>query len=102
MAVTFSDRFNILLLDRGTFHRAKALKLPPNMAFIFQPAASPELNPIERVWEYLKERLAVKNFASLDDLFNAMSAILQGMTQEILQSLTGFDYFITAVKGVFI
>lgn len=102
VAATFSDTFNILLLDRGTFHRAKALEIPQNMYFIFQPAANPELNPIERVWQYLKERLAVKNFASLDELFNAVSRILQGITHEILQSLTGFDYFTTAVNGVFI
>jgi hypothetical protein len=102
VAATFADTFNIMLLDRGTFHRAKALVLPPNMYLIFQPAATPELNPIERVWEYIKDRLAGKNFASLDELFHAASTILKGITQEILQSLTGCDYFTTAVKGVFI
>lgn len=99
---TFSDTFPVILLDRGTFHRAQGLEIPQNMYFIFQPAANPELNPIERVWQYLKDRRALKNFASLDELFNAMSTILQGITQEMFQSIPGFDYFITAVKGVFI
>jgi hypothetical protein len=99
---TFADTFNIMLLDRGTFHRAQDLEIPQNLYFIFQPAANPELNPIERVWQYIKERLALKNFTSLDELFNAVSTILKGITQETFQSLTGFDYFTTAVNGVFI
>jgi hypothetical protein len=102
VSATFSDTFNIMLLDRGTFHRAKALEIPQNMSFIFQPAATPELNPIERVWQYFKDRLALKNFATLDELFDAVSSILKGITHETLRSLTGFDYFTIAVNGVFI
>lgn len=102
VAETFSDTFNIFLLDRGTFHRAKDLEIPQNMYFIFQPAANPELNPIERIWQYIKDRFALKNFTSLDELFNAVSTILKGVTQETFQSLAGFDYFTHAVNGVFI
>jgi hypothetical protein len=101
VAERFDDTFNIVLLDRGTFHRAQALVLPQNMYFIFQPAATPEVNPIERVWQYIKDRIALENFASLDDLFNAVRAVLHDFTKETLQSLTGFDYFITAVNSVF-
>jgi hypothetical protein len=102
VSTTFAATFNILLLDRGTFHRARALTIPSNLALIFQPAASPELNPIERVWEEMKEHLAGHNFASLDELFIAASRLVTGFTREILQSLTGFEYFLTAVKGIFI
>ena len=102
LAETFAESFNILLLDRGTFHRAQELELPRNVSLIFQPTASPELNPIERVWHYLKDRLALKNFTSLDELFDAVSAILNGITHETFRSLTGFDYFTKAVNGVFI
>jgi hypothetical protein len=97
----FDDTFNILLLDRGTFHRAQDLVIPQNMFLIFQPAATPEVNPMERVWQYLKDRIALKNFAFLDELFHAVCTVLRDLTQEMLQSLTGFDYFITAVNSVF-
>lgn len=102
VAETFSETFNIFLLDRGTFHRAKDLDIPQNLYFIFQPAASPELNPIERVWQHIKDRLALKNFTSLDEMFNAMSFVLNGMTQDTFQSLAGFTYFTNAVNGAFI
>lgn len=102
VAAQFPDTFNILLLDRGTFHRAEALEIPQNMYLIFQPAATPEVNPIERVWHYLKDRLALKNFPSLDALFSAVSTIFTSITQERFQSLTRFSYFTNAVNGVFI
>jgi hypothetical protein len=101
VAERFDDTFNIVLLDRGTFHRAQDLVIPQNLYLIFQPAATPEVNPIERVWQYIKDRIALKNFVSLDDLFNAVRTILHDLTQETLLSLTGFDYFITAVNSVF-
>lgn len=102
VAARFAQSFNILLLDQGTFHQSIDLDIPENMTLIFQPAATPELNPIERVWQYIKDRMAFKNFASLDDLFESMCAVLGNITQEILRSLTGFEYFLTAVNGVFI
>jgi hypothetical protein len=101
IAARFNDTFNIVLLDRGTFHRAQDLVIPQNVSLIFQPPATPEVNPIERVWQYIKDRIALKTFASLDDLFHAVCTVLHDLTQETLQSLTGFDYFITAVNSVF-
>ena len=47
----FQTRLNILVLDNGSFHYAKSLKLPDNIALIFLPPYSPELNPIERLWQ---------------------------------------------------
>ncbi len=102
VAAMFSHTFHIILLDQGTVHLARALEIPENVALIFQPAATSELNPIERVWQYINDRMALRNFASLDELFNAMSAILDGSTHEMFRSLTGFDYVLTAVNGVFI
>ena len=51
LAKTFPETLNILVLDNGRFHYAKSLKLPDNIALIFLPPYSPELNPIERLWQ---------------------------------------------------
>jgi transposase len=45
-----------LVLDGAGWHRARALTVPPNVTFIPLPPYSPELNPVERVWLYLRER----------------------------------------------
>jgi len=46
--------FKIIVLDNGAFHKAKALIIPGNIALIFLPPYSPELNPAENIWAILK------------------------------------------------
>ncbi|WP_171975552.1 transposase [Brasilonema sennae] len=50
----YPEQLNIIQLDNGSFHTTKALQVPPNIIFLFQPPHSPELNPIERLWQYIK------------------------------------------------
>ena len=45
-----------LVLDGAGWHGAKALRVPENITLIALPPYSPELNPVERVWLYLKQR----------------------------------------------
>lgn len=43
---------HILQLDNGPLHKAEDLRIPENIVLFFQPAHSPEVKPIERLWEY--------------------------------------------------
>ena len=45
-----------LFLDRAGWHGANALRVPGCITLVPLPAYSPELNPVERIWEYHKER----------------------------------------------
>jgi transposase len=99
-AAAFPDSFNILVLDNGAFHKAKALRWPANVVPVFFPAYSPELNPIERLWRDLKDKLADTVAKTIDALSNAMCAIIQHYTPAMLQSLTGFAYFVQAVEAM--
>ena len=49
------EEFKIIVLDNGAFHKAKSLKIHDNIALIFLPAYSPELNPAENVSAILKK-----------------------------------------------
>ena len=40
----------IMVLDNGSFHKAKKLKIPDNIKLVFLPPYSPELNPAEKMW----------------------------------------------------
>jgi transposase len=50
------DEHAVMILDRAGWHGSTALVIPTNMTLVPLPAYSPELNPVERVWLYLKER----------------------------------------------
>jgi transposase len=45
----------VLLLDRAGWHTTGNLNVPKNMTLIFLPSRAPELNPVENVWQYLRQ-----------------------------------------------
>lgn len=95
-ARAYPDTFNILVLDNSRAHTTKRLRLPTNVAFVFQPVASPELNPIERVWHDLKGRFAWKPFPNLAALQDALVEQLARYDAVTLRSLTSYAYFVDA------
>ena len=46
----------VLVLDRAGWHRSRDLVVPDNLTLVHLPPYSPELNPVETVWLYLRER----------------------------------------------
>jgi hypothetical protein len=45
----------LLVLDRAGWHGASALAVPHNLTLLPLPPGSPELNPVENVWPYLRQ-----------------------------------------------
>ena len=45
----------VLVLDGAGWHSAAALEVPDNLTLLPLPPKSPELNPVENVWEYLRQ-----------------------------------------------
>ena len=59
---------------------------------------APELNPIERLWQYLKSFLGWQLFNNLDELRDKVRHILNSFTPEIVVSLTGWNYILQALS----
>ena len=49
-----SDSHAIMFMDNAAWHSSKALRVPENLTPLPLPPYSPELNPVERVWKYLR------------------------------------------------
>jgi hypothetical protein len=45
----------VLVLDGAGWHGAAALAVPENITLLPLPPYSPELNPVENVWQYLRQ-----------------------------------------------
>lgn len=97
-AQQYSDSLNIIHLDRGGFHIGNQLEIPTNVVLLFQPAHSPELNPAERVWEYIRAKLRWLNFDNLNQIRGFVDEILKKMTRDIIFCLTGWNYILNAVN----
>ena len=45
----------VLLMDRAGWHQTGRLNVPENLTIILLPPRSPELNPVENIWQYLRQ-----------------------------------------------
>ena len=68
------------------------------MILLFQPAYSPEVNPIERLWEYIKEQLKWLRFEQIEELRAALQKELGKLTNEVIASLTGWKFILEAIS----
>ena len=62
----------VLLLDRAGWHTTGALKWPKNITPILLPSRSPELNPVDQVWQFLRGNfLSNRVFETYDEIIEA-------------------------------
>jgi len=94
----FQDSMNVMLIDNAGIHKAKRLIIPENIRLIFLPPYSPELNPIERFWQYIKDDIKGKIFSGLPEMKDRVADILKKCSKKTTASLTGFSYILDAIN----
>ncbi len=88
------------MLDNGRFHQAKSLKIPENVVLLFLPRYSPELNPIERLWQDIKAKLFTQTYKALEDIQAEVTEILGNYSDAAISKLTQFSHFSNAANAV--
>jgi transposase len=92
-ATLAADEHAVLVLDRAGWHRARTLVIPSNVTLVWLPPYSPQLNPVERVWLFLRERhLSHRLLDDYDALVAALCRAWNALTKERLHSLTSYPY----------
>lgn len=96
VAHEFCDYFVVMQVDRAGWHDTNKLSIPDNVRLILQPAYSPEVNPVEHIWDYLREN-HFHNWAAetlqqvVDVLIDALNKL--NAETEVLRSMTNFPHF---------
>jgi transposase len=97
LARKFARQDILLVLDGAPNHRCGDLALPDNIALLFLPPYSPELNPKENLWDEIREKI-FKNYA-----LKSIDAVRAKLKQAILyvarnpktvKSITSFPYIV--------
>lgn len=96
---TFSETLNVVV-DNGSFHRARFLNIPDNVELIFLPPYSPELNPIEHLWQALKSELFYKAHDTLEEMQSNLTSILGAYSEDAIAKITGFSYFVKIANAI--
>ncbi len=62
----------VVLMDRAGWHTTAKLDVPKNLTIILLPSRSPELNPVENIWQYLRANwLSNRVFEDYDAILDA-------------------------------
>ncbi|HYD30723.1 MAG TPA: transposase [Azospirillaceae bacterium] len=83
----------VLVLDGAGWHGSKALAVPDNITLVLLPPCSPELNPAERVWLFLRERfLSLRVFPDQAAIVQACCDALNALVAETgrIKSLSSY------------
>ena len=90
----------VMVIDGAGWHRSGALKAPDNMYLLKLPPYAPELNPIEHVWDELREKFFHNRvFASLDALEDQLTLGLTTLEEnpETLRSIVSWDWIMSSL-----
>src|SRR5258706_10139154 len=61
--------YAVLLVDQAGWHLSARLLIPANITILALPPKSPELNPVENIWQYMRDNwLSNRIFKSYDDI----------------------------------
>jgi putative transposase len=77
----FQNDYILLCGDNASWHKSKGLVVPDNIELFFIPPATPEMNPIEQLWEKIKE----------DDFDNRFYNTLKKVIDQLCDSVTNLD-----------
>ena len=91
------EEFILMFLDGAGWHRANSLVIPENMRLEALPPYSPQLNPVEHLWDEVREKwFANEVFDSLDGVEDRLVEALVALerNQDLVASITGFDWLI--------
>jgi transposase len=85
LAQEYPDREIIIALDQAGWHKAKDLKYPDTITLVYLPAYSPELNPVEKLWQCLRKEVTHNAlFHKLEDMMDALEHEIRCLTSDRL------------------
>jgi putative transposase len=85
----YIDDYILLPCDNAGWHKSKDLVIPHNIEFIYIPPYTPEMNPIEQIWDELREKFfANEFFETIDDVIERLCVAVQSLEKDTISSIT--------------
>ena len=94
------DDHAVLVLDNAGWHVGKAVNVPPNVTLLFLPPYSPELNPVERLWAWLRSHcLSNRVYADYDELLRETDRAWLTLDEPTIRSVCACPWIERAVQS---
>ena len=92
------DVHAVVVLDGAGWHQLRHADLPANLSLVSLPPYSPELNPVERIWLYLRERfLSLRILDDTEAIIDACCEAWNALANEPgrMQSLCAYPWIMS-------
>ena len=100
LSIQYPDDYILLVVDNASWHRSKALEIPPNIELFPSLPYTPELSPIEMIWDDMREK-SFRNEAFktlhhvIDRLCDAFTVLFKNPAR--VSSITCWDWINSAL-----
>lgn len=85
--------YKVVVIDNAGFHSVKDIKVPENIYLLNIPPYSPELNPCEQVWAYIKKSYKNKVFANMEELRKWLHKTVMNLDPQTIMSITSNHHY---------
>lgn len=88
------DKQSILVMDGAGWHKSKGLVIPENIEIVYLPPYSPELNPVEKLWQYIKS-YTIRNriYGTIGQLENVVCEFIRGLNPASIKMTCSSNHY---------
>lgn len=89
LSIKYKNNYIMLVVDNASWHKSKTLKVPNNIELYPLLPYTPELNPIEQIWDEIREK-GFKNelFKTLNTVVDRLCDTLVNLKSDVIKSIT--------------
>lgn len=95
------NELKIIVIDNASFHSTKDIGLPNNIILLPIPPYCPELNPAEKMLQWMKDKIAMKIYDNLETLEYKIKQLIEKAENQIIKSITGYQFYLKTYSSVF-
>ena len=93
MSKEIGDSEAVVVMDGAGWHKSKDLIVPKNIIIKLLPPYCPELNPVERLWLYIKQNtIRNKIYESITSLEDVICDFIKNLKTEEIKRICNFSY----------
>jgi transposase len=97
----YPNDYILMVADNAAWHKSKGLIVPDNIEIFPLLPYTPELNPIEMIWDEIREKFFKNNlFKTLDAVSDKLCEAFVHLINNnyIVKSITGWDWILSAIS----
>ena len=98
LSAAYPNDYFLLVADGTAWHKSKTLDIPENIEIILLPPYTPEMNPIEQIWAWLRlHGFRNEVFQTLDKVVDRLCNTISSLSSETVKSITHRNWILSTV-----